>query len=220
MKRHELPSIANFGLDIDLERLRTEADTLAQKFVDVRTANPMLCDNHMQLVEDVYDNFTQINLTKPSEILPYEPSIKKRLLRREEHLYNIPTEDYPGSYFEEIVTQLGAPASRVRLTKLDPGKVIPFHVDYDISYGVRCIVPIYGDKNVVNLFRRDGELEAYNLENGQAYFLNIGYPHAVVSMSNKPRIVLMFTLDGTDDLAQFRTPHSIEVTENVKITAI
>ncbi len=201
MKKQDLPTIANLNLDIDLARLREATDTLAQKFVDVRTANPMLCDNHMELVADVYDNFEQINLTQPSEILPYEPSIKKRLRRREEHLYNQPTEDYTGSVFEEIVTQLKAPASRVRITKLAPGKTIPFHVDYDVSYAVRCICPVYGGKNVINLFKRDGKLEAYNLEDGTANFLNIGYPHAVVNMSNQPRIALMFSLDGTDDIA-------------------
>ena len=200
MKKQDLPTIANLNLDIDLERLREATDTLAQKFVDVRTANPMLCDNHMELVADVYDNFEQINLTEPSEILPYEPSIKKRLRRREEHLYNQPTEDYTGSVFEEIVTQLKAPASRVRITKLAPGKTIPFHVDYDVSYAVRCICPVYGGKNVINLFKRDGKLEAYNLEDGTANFLNIGYPHAVVNMSDQPRIALMFSLDGTDDI--------------------
>ena len=201
MKKQDLPTIANLNLDIDLARLREATDTLAQKFVDVRTANPMLCDNHMELVADVYDNFEQINLTEPSEILPYEPSIKKRLRRREEHLYNVPTEDYKDSIFEEIVTQLKAPASRVRITKLAPGKTIPFHVDYDVSYAVRCICPVYGGSNVINLFKRDGKLEAYNLEDGTANFLNIGYPHAVVNMSDKPRIALMFSLDGTDDLA-------------------
>ena len=139
-------------------------------------------------------------MTQPSEILPYEPSIKKRLRRREEHLYNVPTEDYTGSVFEEIVTQLKAPASRIRITKLAPGKIIPFHVDYDVSYAVRCICPVYGGKNVINLFKRDGKLEAYNLEDGTANFLNIGYPHAVVNMSNQPRIALMFSLDGTDDI--------------------
>ena len=200
MRKQDLPSIHNYGLDIDINRLRAETDNLAEKFVDVRTANPMLCMNHEELVASVYDNFEQINLTTPSEILPHTTSIKERLRRREEHLYNIPTEDYTGSYFEQIVTQLRAPASRERITKLAPGKTIPFHVDYDVSYGVRCIVPIYGDKQVINLFRRNGELEAYNLENGNAYFLNIGYAHAVVNMSNKPRIALMFTLDGTQDI--------------------
>ena len=201
MKKHQLPSLANLNLDINLSKLQNEMIRLTEKFVDVKTANPMLCDNHMELVASVYDNFEQVNLTTPSEILPYEASIKERIRRREEHLYNVPTPEYTGSYFEEVVTQLKAPASRVRITKLAPGKTIPFHVDYDVNYAVRCIIPIWGDKNVINLFRRDGELEAYNLENGNAYFLNIGYPHAVVNMSKNARIALMFSLDGTDDLA-------------------
>ena len=200
MKKQNLPTVANLNLDIDLEKLREATDKLAEKFVDVRTANPMLCDNHMELVKDVYDNFEQINLTTPSEILPYEASIKERIRRREEHLYNIPTPEYTGSYFEQVVTQLKAPASRIRITKLAPGKTIPFHVDYDVSYAVRCICPVYGGKNVINLFKRDGKLEAYNLEDGTANFLNIGYPHAVVNMSDQPRIALMFSLDGTDDI--------------------
>ena len=201
MNKKNLPSIHNYNLDINLKELQSACDKPAEKFVDVRTANPMLCDNHMELVSQVYDNFEQINLTTPSKILPHTTNIKERLRRREEHLYNIPTEDYTGSYFEKIITQLKAPASRIRITKLAAGKNIPFHVDYDVNYAVRCIVPIYGDKQVINLFKRDGKLEAYNLENGNAYFLNIGYPHAVVNMSSKPRIALMFSLDGTEDIA-------------------
>lgn len=200
MKKQDLPTIADLRLNIDLDKLRKECDVLAEKFVDVRTANPMLCDNHMTLVEQVYDNFEQINLTTPSEVLPYTASIKERLRRKEEHLYNVPTPEYEGSYFQEIVTQLKATASRIRITKLAPGKQIPFHVDYDVSYAVRCICPIYGGSNVVNLFKRDGKLEAYNLEDGHAYFLNIAYPHAVVNMGDKPRIALMFSLDGQQDL--------------------
>ena len=200
MKKQNLPTISNFNLNIDLDILRQKTEKLVEKFTDVRTANPMLCMNHEELVKDVYDNFEQINLTTPSEILPHTSSIKERLKRREEHLYNVPTEDYTDSIFEEIVTQCKAPASRIRITKLAAGKIIPFHVDYDVSYAVRCICPIYGGENVVNLFKRNNKIEAYNLEDGNAYFLNSGYPHAVINMSNKPRIALMFSLDGTDDL--------------------
>jgi len=200
LSKHNLPTIANLNLNINLAQLRKTTDLIADTFVDVRSANPMLCMNHEDLVKSVYDNFEQINLTTPSEILSHTTSIKERLKRKEEHLYNVPTEIYKGSYFENIVSQCKAPASRIRITKLAPGKMIPWHVDYDVSYGVRCIVPIYGDNNVINLFKRNDKIEAYNLEDGQAYFLNIGYKHAVVNMSKKPRIALMFTLDGTDDL--------------------
>ena len=199
MNKHNLPTIATLPISIDLDKLRKATDELAEKFTDVRSANPMLCMNHEELVKDVYDNFEQINLTTPSEILPHTTSIKERLKRREEHLYNVPTEDYKGSYFEEIVTQCKAPASRIRITKLAPGKMIPFHVDYDVNYGVRCIVPIFGGENVVNLFKRD-KVEAYTLKDGTANFLNIGFKHAVINMSNRPRIALMFTLNGTKDI--------------------
>ena len=200
MNKKELPSIHNFNLDIDINLLQQATTNLMGKFVDVRTANPGLCMNHEDLVKDVYDNFEQINLTTPSEVLPHTASIKERLRRREEHLYNVPTADYVDSYFQEIINQLESPASRIRITKLAPGKNIPFHVDYDVNYAVRCIVPIYGDNQVINLFKREGKLEAYNLENGNAYFLNIGFPHAVVNMSNNPRIALMFSLDGAQDI--------------------
>jgi len=200
LSKHNLPTIADMNLNINLIKLRKHTDNLIHKFTDVRSANPMLCMNHEELVKSVYDNFEQINLTTPSEILPHTTSIKERLKRKEEHLYNIPTEDYTGSYFEEIVTQCEAPASRIRITKLAPGKMIPWHVDYDVNYGVRCIVPIYGNDNVINLFKRDDKIEAYTLKDGTANFLNIGYKHAVINMSNTPRIALMFTLNGTKDI--------------------
>jgi hypothetical protein len=200
LSKHSLPTVKELSLNIDLDKLRKATDELAEKFTDVRSANPMLCMNHEELVKDVYDNFEQINLTTPSKILPHTTSIKERLKRREEHLYNVPTDDYKGSYFEEIVTQCKSPASRIRITKLAPGKMIPWHVDYDVSYGVRVIVPIYGDNNVINLFKRNNKIEAYNLKNGVANFLNIGYTHGVVSMSKKARLALMFTLDGTKDI--------------------
>lgn len=198
--KRQLPTIAELDIGIDLKYLQEETDKLANSYKDVKTANPMLCMNHEQLVQDVYDNFEQINFTEPSEILPYEPSIKKRIARREEHLYNVPTEEYLESYHKEIVEQCKAPASRVRITKLAPGKEIPWHVDYDPTYAVRCIVPIYTDDNVKNYFKRDGEVTEHVLEAGKAYFLNIGYPHRVVNNSDKPRIALMFSLDGQEDL--------------------
>ena len=201
LKKFQLPTLDKLNhIKIDLAKLRAQSNQLSEQFVDVKTANPMLCENHVKLVKDVYDNFEQINLTTPSEILPYTASVKERLKRKEEHLYNVPTKEYLGSYIESIIEQTKAPASRIRITKLAAGKTIPFHVDYDVSYAVRCIVPIYGDSNVINLFKRNNQIEAYNMENGSAYFLNIAYPHAVVNMSNQPRIALMFSLDGQDDL--------------------
>ena len=38
--------------------------------------------------------------------------------------------------------------------------MIPWHVDYDVSYAVRCIVPIYGGNNVVNLFQEGRKIRS------------------------------------------------------------
>ena len=46
MKKHNLPTVVDFGLDIDVKDLQYEAHKLYEKFTDVRTANPMLCMNH------------------------------------------------------------------------------------------------------------------------------------------------------------------------------
>ena len=82
MKKNQLPTVSNLGLNIDLDKLRLATDNIASSFVDVRTANPGLCMNHEELVKNVYDNFEQINLTTPSEILPHTSSIKERLKRK------------------------------------------------------------------------------------------------------------------------------------------
>ena len=49
MNKKNLPSLHNFNLDIDLQKLQSQCDTLAEMFVDVRTANPGLCMNHEDL---------------------------------------------------------------------------------------------------------------------------------------------------------------------------
>lgn len=199
--KHHLPSIAEFPIQIDLTLLQAECDRFAHKFIDVMTANPNLCMNHEELVKNVYDNFTQINLTEANgELMEYTSDVKERIRRKEERLFNNPTEDYKGSYFEQIVNQFKAPAMRVRITKLAPGKEIPYHIDYDPTYAVRVIVPIYANSGVKNYFKRKNEIEEYHLEEGKAYFLNTGFSHAVHNQSDKPRIALMFSLDGQEDL--------------------
>ena len=200
MKKHELPNIADLNLKIDLSKLQMECDRLAEKFVDVRTANPMLCMNHEDLVKDVYDNFEQINLTTPSEILPHTASIKERLRRREEHLYNVPTEDYTGSYFEEIANQFKCDKMRIRITKLDGNTDVPMHIDYDPTYATRIVIPVYTNEKVINRFKVKGEIIETHLEAGKAYFFNTGFAHGVFNQSEEPRIAFMFSLDGQDDI--------------------
>ena len=198
--KYKLPRIKKLDIDIDLLALQAECDKFANKFTDVVSANPNLCMNHKELVKNVYDNFQQINLTESSKLMEYTDDVKERIRRKEERLYNVPTKEYKNSYFKYIVDQFKAPAMRVRITKLSPDKVIPFHIDYDPSYAARVIVPIYTNKEVLNYFKVKGIIEEYNLLAGSAYFLNTGFAHAVHNESSAPRIALMFSLDGVEDI--------------------
>jgi len=201
MNKHVLPNVAEFPFTIDFNKVNEYFLTIKDKFIDVRSANPMLCMNHEELVKDVYDNFEQINLTNPSKILPYTENIKERLKRQEEHLYNVATPFFKDTWLENNLKKLfKAPVSRIRITKLSAGKTIPFHVDYNVDYAVRCIYPIETDKNVKNLFKRKNKIEEYNLKAGKIYFLNVGFPHSVVNDSLNDRTALMFSLKGTEDL--------------------
>ena len=201
-KKYQLPVYAELkDIKINLKKLQNEALAFAHKYIDVEEANVGLCDNHKVLVSQVYKNFEQINLTELNgEVIPYTDSIKERLRRGEEKLYNKPTEDYLNSYFKEITDQFVCDKMRVRITKLDPGSTIPFHIDYDPTYAVRIIVPIHTDIRVTNLFKVKGERITTYLEEGKAYFLNVGFAHAVYNNSDQPRIALMFSLDGQDDI--------------------
>lgn len=201
-KKYQLPTVAQLPqIEIDLTRLQSECDKVASQFVDVITANPALCMNHEELVKNVYDNFEQINLTElDGEMMEHTDDIKERIRRREETLYNKPTKLYEGSYFQEIVNQFKSPAMRVRITKLEAGKQIPWHIDYDPSYATRIIIPIYTNTMVENWFKVKGVETNVHLEAGKAYFLNTGFSHAVFNNSYMSRIALMFSLDGQDDL--------------------
>ena len=201
-KKYQLPTVAQLThINIDLPRLQVECDKFASKFTDVISANPALCMNHAELVKNVYDNFEQINLTELNgELMEYTDNIKERIRRKEETLYNKETEDYKTSYFKEIIGQFKASAMRIRITKLAAGKTIPYHIDYDPSYATRIIIPIYTTSDVENWFIVKNEEVNHHLEAGKAYFLNTGFKHAVYNKGTEPRIALMFSLDGQDDL--------------------
>lgn len=199
-----MPTTAHLPhIKIDLGRLQDELDRWisCDKFVDVISANPTLCMNHSELVKNVYDNFEQINLTDiDGDVMEYTADVKERIRRKEERLYNKPTDDYKNSYFKEVVDQFKDSAMRVRITRLAPQQEIPWHIDYDPSYATRIIIPIFSNDNVENWFRVKGVETNTVLEPGNAYFLNTGFAHSVKNNGCLPRMALMFSLDGQRDL--------------------
>ena len=204
--KYKLPTHGELThIKIDLDKLRAATDILSAEYVDVKTANKALCDNHMALSKSVYDNFKQINLTELNgEELEYTDDIKVRLRRNEEKLYNKPNDKLIGSYFEEITNQFKCDKMRVRITKLDGHTDVPMHIDYDPTYATRVVIPVYTNEKVKNVFKVKGKKVETYLEAGKAYFFNTGFAHGVFNESDEPRIAFMFSLDGQDDITDIK----------------
>lgn len=219
--KYKLPDIVKLPFKFDIDRLQQELLPINHKFVGVLAANGTLCANNHELVKSVYDHFEQINLTvfnaQSSEISLEQcentnaMNSARRRLRRvdidaglDERNYNSPTNEFTGTYFEEIVNTFKCPAIRVRLTKLVAGKSLVPHIDYDPSYATRIIIPIITNEKVINQFWRKEEYAEYHLPaDGSAFFLNTGIKHNVVNNGDTDRIALMFSLDGTEDINSY-----------------
>lgn len=215
--KYKLPNYAVLNLKFDINKLQQETKKIEHLFTDVYNANGKLCANHHELASDVHSFFDQINLTtsknlqkissEECETLLTNNSVKNRLRENVtdkeilEKNYNIPEEIFKNSYFEEVVNSFKSSAIRVRLTKLQPHKKLIPHIDYDPSYAVRIIIPVFSNPKCINQFWRKNELEEVWLKNdGSCYFLNTGIKHSVVNASNEERIALMFSLNGTEDI--------------------
>ena len=119
-----------------------------------------------------------------------------------EHNWFHPLPIYENSYIRHsIESQFKARPIRVRLTRIEAGKYLTPHIDYDTTYAVRIIVPISGTENVTNVVWPKNQRVEYNMENdGSAYFLNVGYKHSVEHNGKEDRIALMFSLPTQEDV--------------------
>ena len=56
--KYKLPTHGELAhIKIDLDKLQAATDILSAEYVDVKTANKALCDNHLTLSKSVYDKF-------------------------------------------------------------------------------------------------------------------------------------------------------------------
>ncbi len=219
--KHLLPpfyELKHLSASIDIKKLKEAYYLVKDSSVSVYDANNSLCKFHPKLAESVYGHFTQIplttqaarteSLTQVNEATEETTSINSfrrnlKLLSSpeyDEHTFTKETSVSKNSYFNFLKSLFASTPTRSRITILESSKKIPYHIDYDPSYAVRIIIPIITNKDVKNLFSvRNKEVETY-LEEGKAYFLNTGVPHAVVNDSTESRVALMYSIQGTKDL--------------------
>lgn len=229
LRKYDLPSCSPIpDLQFDINRLRSELEKLEDNFVSVYQSNKSFCSNNHSLAEKVYSHFEQVSLTifdeeaitpnaQECHSLGNNPSQDKKVMSKHqkyryklsndiradlnEKNYTKSTELYKNTYLEECVKSFKAPATRVRLVKLNPGQVLPAHIDYDPSYSIRVLVPIVTNDRCINMVWRRGKQESYYIpSNGKPYFLNVGFSHGVANFGDQERVTLMISLNGQEDI--------------------
>jgi hypothetical protein len=228
--KHRLPAFSVLEhLSPSVETLRglqNCVQLLNDQFVSVFEINKSLCSIHHGLASKVYDNFFQIALTdsvassapnsptceEESEKMKSRSATESLRLRKEistsenspfnERSYTKKTEIYRQyqSLFDQVTAAAKGRPTRIRLVRLAAGTTVPPHIDYDPSYAVRIIIPIFSDPECLNLFWIKNQVQSVFLEPGKAYFLNTGYKHAVVNLSDKDRYTFMVTIEGSEDI--------------------
>ena len=222
LNKYRLPCAHKLShIKFDLRKLKRALKAFENQFTDVYEANKGLFLNHQRLASSIKDYFFQVSLTKCSTLIESsafenyknkEKESRSQKYRRavsrrtdfpwmDEHNWNVPTKLFQDSYFYECVKSFKNPAIRVRLTTLEPGKVVTPHIDYDVDYAVRIVVPIYTNKQCWNYFWRRGQkFKVHIPADGHPWFLNVGFKHSVENLGDSSRIVFMFSLAGTDDI--------------------
>lgn len=220
-----------------LAELKQCVHQLENKFISVLEANKGLCGINHQLTEDVfYENFFQVPLTESiidqtdvtlddcKEV--HESSRADGLLKGvrkrkqlsaepnsplNESTYSQKTAIYEQNreLFDKILSPLKGEATRIRLVRLPAGGTVSPHIDYDPAYAVRVIIPIISTPECLNIFWVKNEIHSYYLRPGVAYFLNIGYRHAVVNLSKIDRYTFMVSVKGQADIEHLLTPEKV-----------
>ena len=224
LNKYDFPCVYRLShIKFDLLKLRQALVPFSSQFTDIYEANKGLHLNYdEQLVSSVKDYFFQVSLTKCSVPVKEDSSSKnnknidkesrsqkyRRAISKrtdfpwlDEHNWNVPTKPFKDSYFYECVNQFKNQAIRVRLTTINAGKTVTPHIDYDINYAVRIIVPIYTNKHCWNCFWLKGEKLKFHIPaDGHPWFLNVGLKHSVENEGSENRIAFMFSLAGVDDI--------------------
>lgn len=145
--------------------------------------------------EELGNSKTQRHKTKIHRLDNLPPAMN-------EHNWYHPLPIYENSYIRSAIeSQFKATPIRVRLTRIEAGKYLTPHIDYDTTYAVRIIVPISGTEGVTSVCWPKNQREEYNMVNdGSAYFLNVGYKHSVEHSGTEDRIALMFSLPTQEDI--------------------
>ena len=228
LRKRDLPTVAKLDIEFDIDKIKHYIDSLDQGgWGDVYESNEGITNfANADFIRGLeYNDFKEYpcqylrpeyweEMKNPSTDLgKSKTEVYKNKHERtnklspvgNEHMWDYDMPHYTGSYIHKhIAENFKAESCRTRIHWLPKGKEIQPHIDYDASYAVRIVVPISGTDNVINAFWPKNQREEYNLKaDGSAYFINIGYKHAVEHNGSEDRIALLFTLKSQEDVENY-----------------
>lgn len=99
-------------------------------------------------------------------------------------------------FFKGILSQFKAPVTRVRILELKPGGVIPPHIDYPYSYGIK--LHAYLETNDDVWCEVSGERFQIP-DDGKFVWMDISKPHSVINLGKTSRYTLCVNLNPISD---------------------
>lgn len=210
-KKHEFPPFAVLDVNPDVELITSFMRDNYHRWEDNITAHKGLAVASNNIANETYKCVEHFHLTVPDKDDESTPetdsfSLRDKLKRdvsytMDEHNWNKPAEFYEGTELQSHLNSLfKSEIIRARYSRMQPGGVVPPHIDYNTTYAVRWIMPLDGNEGVVDKFWYKGEELDLEMENGKMYFLNIGYRHAVYHNGPKTRHYLMGSLKSQEDI--------------------
>lgn len=112
--------------------------------------------------------------------------------------------DFCKGYINEIIDFIEeniGHVSRTRFAVLMPGEKIKPHMDINTNKAIRIHIPVFTHKDcVVGVRGKNTFTEVHMPADGHLWFLNQGYTHWVNNNSNIPRVHMVFSVIGQNNI--------------------
>jgi hypothetical protein len=93
--------------------------------------------------------------------------------------------------------------SRTRFAVLMPGEKIKPHMDINTDKAIRIHIPLFTDTQcIVGVQGKKRKVEVHMPADGHLWFLNQGYSHWVNNDSSIPRVHMVFSVIGQDNIVE------------------
>tara|TARA_R110000787_G_scaffold179702_2_gene291687 strand:- start:72209 stop:72886 length:678 start_codon:yes stop_codon:yes gene_type:complete len=218
-KKYEYPAIAELPKQFDIPLIKSYLADNMHRWQNNYNAHEGLCTNNGMVADTSLNFIEHFHLTGTDVVVGNAPktseadtfTVKDKIKKTNIHPYmneynwSTPLPHYEGTAIQEhLEGMFDAPIVRLRMSRMKPGGEVKPHIDYNTTYAVRFIIPLSGNAGVTNRFWYKGDECDFEMEEGKAYFLNVGYKHAVYHNGDEMRYYLLGTLGGQQDIECIR----------------